>query len=132
MTKHLSSILFLTTAIATMHVKAQVDTAYIQDQVRQTIEGSAQNKSRFSDTEIADIIKKSNENSKRYSNDAQTTNNNTQNHLQSNQAKRDQNWAKQTMQNIQNSPEHKQNLKDAYVICKTSERNSSVDLHCGQ
>ncbi|MCH7390423.1 hypothetical protein [Acinetobacter dispersus] len=132
MTKPLSSILFLITAIATMHVKAEVDTAYIQDQVRQTLEGSAQNKSRFSDAEIADIIKKSNENSKRYGNDAQIINSNAQNYLQSNQAKRDQNWAKQTMQNIQNSREHKQNLKDAYMICKTSERNSSVDLHCEQ
>lgn len=128
MIKPLISIIFL--SIASIQVSAQVDTAYIQEQVRQTIAGSEQNKSRFSDAEIADIIKKSNDNSKRYRNEAQAINSNAQNRLQSNQAKRDQSWATQNMQRIESSPEHKQNLKDAYVICKNTERNAGVDLQC--
>lgn len=128
MIKPLISIILL--SIASIQVNAEVDTAYIQEQARQTIAGSQQNKNRFSDAEMADIIKKSNDNSKRFSNEAQAINSNAQNRLQSNQAKRDQSWATQNMQRIESSPEHKKNLKEAYVICKNSERNAGVDLGC--
>lgn len=126
----MTRLLLATLALTSYQVYAEMDAAYIQQQVQQTIAGSAKNQSRYSDAEIADIIQKSNANTQPYRAEANKINRNAQQYLQSNQAKRDQSWATQNMQRKESSPEHKQNLKDAYVICKNSERNSGVYLDC--
>lgn len=130
MIKALTRLLLAASALTSFQVYAEMDTAYIQEQVQQTIAGSAKNQSRYSDSEIADIVQKSNANTQHYRAEGNMINRNAQKALQSNQAKRNQSWATQNMQHIESSPEQKQNLKVAYETCKISERNSGVYLGC--
>ena len=132
MIKFLTTSLLITFAVASAQIHAEDNnSAYIREQVKQTLAGAAQNQNRIDQSEIVDLVNNSNANAKRFNADAVSINNNAQNYLKSQQARNVQQWAIETNQGLQAKPEYKQNTKYGIEACKEAARKIGMPMKCG-
>lgn len=110
-------------------LQAASDPAYVKQQVAETIQGSMQNSNRFSQEEMQQLVNNANHNSQRFNGSARQLSDSANAHLQTDQAKKDQQWLIQNQKDLENKKEYQEYKKTAVELCQNGQRYAAIECN---